>query len=208
MRLETGIIEILEEVLGTPAEKRANFDWLCNKPFRKHFGDYYDIILELYREFQGNWMGTSEKSDGYLTPDAYFPEPHNFIFEFDELQHFTNYRETTFRFYSEHIPLAYETEVYLKFCQQHQIAALAKGPDRFRRKTADFPYVNGRAAQRAYFDTFRDWLPPKHGLNPTLRLAEFEVIPILNGTLKDNDANDFMEALISKRLAIPNQRVQ
>ena len=198
MRLEVGIIALLEEVLGKPAEKRAQFDWLCNKPDRKHFGDYYDVLIELYRDLQGDWKGTSHKSDGHLTPDAYFPEPYNFIFEFDELQHFTRYREHTFRFYPENIPIAYETEVYIGFCRQHHVAALAKGPDRFRRVTADFPYINGRAAQRAFFDTFRDWLPPQHGLNPTLRLAEFEVTSILNGTLTGNDAKDFMEQLIKK----------
>lgn len=208
MRLEIGIIALLEDVLGTPADKKAQFDWLCNKPSQKHFRDDYDILIELYRELKGDWEGTSDKSDGYLTPDAYFPEPHNFIFEFDELQHFTRYRETSFRFYPEHITLAYESDVYIKYCQQHHVAALAKGPDRFRRQTADFPYPNGRAAQRAFFDTFRDWLPPQHGLNPTIRLAEFEVKPIINGTLTGNQAKDFMEHLIITRLAIPNKRVK
>ena len=32
MRLEIGIIALVEEVLGVPAERRAQFDWLINKP--------------------------------------------------------------------------------------------------------------------------------------------------------------------------------
>jgi hypothetical protein len=200
MRLEVGIIALVEEALDTTAEKRAQFEWLCNKPSREHFGDYYDMLMELYGEFGGDWNGTSAKTDGYLTPDAYFPKPYNFIFEFDELQHFTRYREQTFNFYPEDIPLAYVPEKYLKFCQQYHIEALAKGPDRFRRVTADFPYVNGRAAQRAFFDTFRDWLPPKHGLNPTVRLAEFEVKPILDGELTGDAAKYYIKQLISERL--------
>ncbi len=200
MRLEVGIIALVEEVLGTTADKRMQFEWLCNKPCREHFCEYYDPLMELYVELNGDWKGTSAKSDGYLTPDAYFPEPYHFIFEFDELQHFTRFRELTFRFYPENIPLAYAPETYIEFCQQHHDAALAKGPDRFRRRTADFPYVNGRAAQRAFFDTFRDWLPPRHGLNPTVRLAEFEVKPILNGELTGNAANAYMERLICERI--------
>ena len=200
MRLEVGIIALLEEVLGTAAERRAQFEWLRNKPSREHFGDHYDILMELYVELNGDWGGTSAKTDGYLTPDAYFPEPYHFIFEFDELQHFTQFRELTFRYYPENIPLAYAPEEYLRFCKQHHAAALAKGPDRFRRRTADFPYVNGRAAQRAFFDTFRDWLPPQHGLNPTVRLAEFEVTRILNGELTGNDAKTYMERLICNRI--------
>ncbi|MDE0322744.1 MAG: hypothetical protein OXN27_02380 [Candidatus Poribacteria bacterium] len=200
MRLEVGIIALVEEVFGIAAERRAEFDWLRNKPRHEDFGEYYDAVMALYIELEGVWENTTAKTDGYLTPDAYFPEPYHFIFEFDELQHFTQYREQTFRFYSENIRLGYEPQKYRQFCQQHHTAALAKGPDRFRRRTADFPYPNGRAAQRAFFDTFRDWLPPLHGLNPTVRLAEFEVKPILNGQLTGDAAKTYMERLLYERL--------
>ncbi len=201
MRLEVGIIALLEQTLEISAEKRAQFEWLRNKPYPEYVGNLYDKLMHLYGELNGDWQGTEAKADGYLTPDAYFPEPYNFIFEFDELQHFTKYRELTFKYYSENIPLAYEPDKYVTFCKEHHQAALAKGPDRFRRHTADFPYVNGRAAQRAFFDTFRDWLPPQHGLNPTIRLAEFEVKPILNGELTEDAAISYMKKLISGRIA-------
>ncbi len=201
MRLEIGIIAILEEVLGVPAEKRAQFEWLRNKPHPEHFGDTYTDIMALYAELQGDWEGTTTKADGYLTPDAYFPEPYHFIFEFDEVQHFTRYRERTLQFYPADVPLAYEPEAYRQFCRQYHTAALAKGPARFRRATADFPYQNGRAAQRAFFDTFRDWLPPMHGLKPTVRLAEFEVTPILSGELTGDAAQAYMERLLRNRPA-------
>ena len=204
MRLEIGIIKLVEEVIGIPAERRAQFDWLRNKPRREDFGEHYDAAIELYTALEGDWEGTTAKVDGYLTPDAYFPEPYHFIFEFDELQHFTQYRERTFQFYPANIKIAYAPQKYLQFCQQHHTAALAKGPDRFRRRTADFPYTNGRAAQRAFFDTFRDWLPPLHGLNPTLRLAEFEVTPILNGELTDTAAKTYMDRLLRDRLTKPS----
>ena len=201
MRLEIGIIRLVEEVIGIPAERRAQFDWLRNKPRREDFGEHYDAVIALYTALEGDWEGTTAKVDGYLTPDAYFPEPYHFIFEFDELQHFTGFRERTFQFYPANIEIGYAPEQYRQFCQEYQIAALAKGPDRFRRRTADFPYTNGRAAQRAFFDTFRDWLPPLHGLNPTLRLTEFEVVPILNGDLTDTAAKTYMERLLHQRLA-------
>jgi hypothetical protein len=200
MRLEIGIIKLVEEVIGIPAERRAQFDWLRNKPRREDFGEHYNAVIALYTALEGNWEGTITKTDGYLIPDAYFPEPYHFIFEFDELQHFTQFRERTFQFYPADIETAYAPQKYHQFCQQHHIAALAKGPARFRRRTADFPYINGRAAQRAFFDTFRDWLPPLHGLNPTLRLAEFEVTPILNGDLTDTAAKTYMERLLHERL--------
>ena len=202
MRLEVGIIALVEEVFGITAERRTQFDWLRNKPHRKDFGAHYETVMALYAELDGDWQGTMAKTDGYLIPDAYFPEPYHFIFEFDELQHFTHYRAQTFRFYPANLPLAYERQKYRQFCQHHHVAALAKGPERFRRHTADFPYANGRAAQRAFFDTFRDWLPPLHGLNPTVRLAEFEVSSILNGQLTGDAAKTYMEHLLCKRLKI------
>lgn len=202
MRLEIGIIALVEEVLDAQAERRAEFDWLCNKPCIEHFGDNYDSIMQLYQDLEGDWEGTSNKADGYLIPDAYFPEPFHFIFEFDELQHFTQYRELTLKFYPENVSVAYKPEKYLAYCKRYHSDALAKGPDRFRRPTSDFPYANGRAAQRAFFDTFRDWLPTQHGLNPTLRLTEFEVIPILNGQLTGISAKEYMQKLLFERLKI------
>ena len=202
MRLEVGIIALVETVFGETADRRTQFDWLRNKLNPDHFGKHYDAAMALYNELGGDWQGTTSKANGCLVPDAYFPEPYHFIFEFDELQHFTEYRQRTFQFYPANIPLAYVPQKYRQFCQQHHVAALAKGPERFRRPTTDFPYENGRAAQRAFFDTFRDWLPPLHGLNPTLRLAEFEVVPILSGQLSGHKAEAYMENLLHERLKI------
>ena len=50
MRLEIGIIALVEEVLGVPAERRAQFDWLINKPSPAHFGEYYPRIVDLFEK--------------------------------------------------------------------------------------------------------------------------------------------------------------
>ena len=202
MRLEVGIIALVAEVLGVPAERSAQFEWLKNKPTAEHFGDYYRSILHVFEELGGDTDGLFGKADGYLTPDAYFPEPYHFIFEFDELQHFTAARRKTLALYPANAPLAFDRGQYLRFCEEHHEPALRKGTDRFRRKTADFPFVNGRAAQRAFFDTFRDWLPPLHGLRPTLRIAEFEVAEILRGELTGRTARDHIGSLLEQRLGM------
>ena len=202
MRLEVGIIALVAEVLGVPAERHAQFDWLKNKPTPEHFGVHYPKILNLFERLGGDEDGLFGKADGFLTPDAYFPEPYYFIFEFDELQHFTAPRQMTLTLYPADVPLAFDREQYLRLCAEHHEPALRKGTDRFRRKTTDFPFVNGRAAQRAFFDTFRDWLPPLHGLRPTLRISEFEVAEILNGGLKGKAARDHIGALLGQRLGM------
>ena len=38
MRLEVGIIALVEAVFGTIAERRVQFDWLRNKPSRGKLG--------------------------------------------------------------------------------------------------------------------------------------------------------------------------
>ena len=200
MRLEIGIIALVEEVLGVPAERRAQFDWLINKPSPAHFGEYYPRIVDLFERLGGDWDGLSAKADGRLTPDAYFPAPYNFIFEFDELQHFTAFRHRTLGVYPEALALGFDRQTYLQLCLKHQERAIQKGTDRFRRKTTDFPFINGRAAQRAFFDTFRDWLPPLHGLKPTVRLTEFEVTDILSGEIIGDAAKDYIRSLIEQRL--------
>ena len=202
MRLEIGIIRLVEEVIGIPAERRAQFDWLRNKPRCEDFGEHYDTVIALYTALEGDWEGTTAKADGYLIPDAYFPEPYHFIFEFDELQHFTAPRQKTLTLYPADVPLAFDREQYLRLCAEHHEPALRKGTDRFRRKTTDFPFVNGRAAQRAFFDTFRDWLPPSHGLRPTLRIAEFEVAKVLRGELTGKAARECVAALLEQRLGM------
>ena len=199
MRLEVGIIALVEEVLGVPAERRAQFDWLINKPLSKHFGPHHAKIINLFEKMGGDIDGMSAKAEGYLTPDAYFPDPHHFIFEFDELQHFTAFRQQALMSYPRNLPLGFHPNTYLRFCAKYKDVALQKGTDRFRRKTADFPFVNGRAAQRALFDTFRDWLPPLHGLRPTVRLAEFEVVDILNGRLTGVAAKEQIGFLLRQR---------
>ncbi|MCZ6676648.1 MAG: hypothetical protein O7E52_05290 [Candidatus Poribacteria bacterium] len=201
MRLEIGIIALVEAVLGAPAERRAQFEWLINKPLATHFGRYHPMIIDLFEQMGGDSDGLFAKADGYLIPDAYFPEPYHFLFEFDELQHFTAYRKQTLAVYPADLTVAFNRQKYTQFCIRHQESALQKGTDRFRRKTADFPFINGRAAQRAFFDTFRDWLPPLHGLCPTLRLAEFEVTDILTGKLTGEAAKDYIRALLRVRLS-------
>ena len=151
MRLEIGIIALVEEVLGVPAERRAQFDWLINKPSSAHFGEYYPRIVNLFEGMGGDWDGLSTKADGYLTPDAYFPAPHHFIFEFDELQHFTVFRQKTLGVYPEDLALGFDRQAYLQLCVKHQERAIQKGTDRFRRKTADFPFFNGRGCATRLF---------------------------------------------------------
>ena len=77
------------------------------------------------------------------------------------------------------IRLDFDLERYRELCRVNASVALKKGAGGYRRSTQEFPFPGGRHAQRALFDAMRDLLPVKHGLNPTIRISEFDVPRLL-----------------------------
>ena len=64
----------------------------------------------------GDKIGLFAEDTGHLMPGAYFPNPYHFLFEFDELQHFTSNRQWTLLFYPTDAPLAFNLKTYNQFC--------------------------------------------------------------------------------------------
>src|SRR5690606_27411776 len=94
------------------------------------------------------------------------------IFEFDEHQHFSSARLKTFDFYPTELKVNFSIVQWKQLCKTHKDNA-----DKYRKSktSADFDFVGGRTAQRAYLDCFRDLLPEINGLQPTVRICDFEV---------------------------------
>jgi hypothetical protein len=59
-----------------------------------------------------------------------------------------------------------------------------------------FPDVGGRHQQRAFRDALTDVLPAVHGWQPTLRIADFEVV----GWINSRGAKARMASLLTSRL--------
>ncbi|MFA7468131.1 MAG: hypothetical protein WCY82_07690 [Desulfotomaculaceae bacterium] len=169
------VISIITEILGIPPEK-GNFTWLINIPQPENFGRHFKDRINIYNKLGGDSSILKNlKSGRKLSPDAYFPPPLGFIFEFDELQHFTSFKRIALENYPQKLSYGFEIEKYIGYCKQYSDAALRKGPGGYRKPTKEFQFNNGRAAQRAFFDAFRDIQPTIFGLNPTVRIAEFEL---------------------------------
>ena len=166
------ITKIVSNVLNRKAEETRTFDWLINQHKPEHFKELFQNIDKIFNSLNGQ---LDTKSVRKLSPDAYFGGGYNFIFEFDEFQHFTSARLNTFKLYPKNLHLNYSQNDWQTYCEAHHAKA-----DAYRRnkKTSDFDFTGGRTNQRAYLDCFRDLLPQLHGLNPTLRISEFEVIDI------------------------------
>jgi len=190
------IIEIMQEVLQEPAQINISFNWLNNKHLPEDFGIYYDNIEIIFDALNGDKSGMDNKSSRVLKPDCYFGGKYNFIFEFDELQHFTTYKKIVLQNYPTDLEYGFNLPQYIRYCDNYSREALKKGPAGYRKPKDEFPFENGRAAQRAFFDAFRDILPTLHGLNPTLRISEFEVRQII---IPDDNAKRIVKDILINR---------
>jgi hypothetical protein len=115
---------------------------------------------------------TGHRTPNHVTiiADLYLPTPLHCIVQFDDATHCTRERSKTFANYPSDIPLNFDVRRYLAD-QTPGDAALAQS------------------------DMLADLLPPKHGLNPTVRIR-FDEIDELNGPLVER-----IELLLSKRFA-------
>jgi hypothetical protein len=108
--------------------------------------------------------------DATIAADLYLPAPLHCIVQFDDATHCTRERAATFANYPSDAPLNFDVRRYL----------------------AD--QTSGDAAI-AQADILADLLPPKHGLNPTVRIRADE-LEELTGPLTDR-----IESLLSHRFA-------
>jgi len=171
------ITDIVATVLNEAAQTDRSFNWFINKHTKENFGKQFSTIDKIFLALNGNTSSNQTKRVVTLNCDAYFGGKHNFIFEFDEYHHFSSARLKSFEFYADNISLYFSLVEWQRLCKTHKDKA-----DKYRKSktTTDFAFNGGRTAQRAYLDCFRDLLPEIHGLNPTLRINEFEVVGIVS----------------------------
>lgn len=175
------ITKIVGKILGQEPDMTRKFEWFINKHNKIHFGEKFKLIDNIFNDLGGDIVANQNKKQMLLDCDAYFGGKYNFFFEFDEFQHFSSARLKTLMQYQKEIKLNFNVEEWIKQCKKNKHKA-----DEYRKAktTTDFNFSRGRTAQRAYLDCFRDFLPEENGLNPTLRINEFEVegIYLINDT--------------------------
>lgn len=188
------ITGILEKALNQKAETDCKFDWFINSHSEYHFGKYFKDIQKIFDGLKGNLFANQNKRTSYLRCDAFFGGECNFIFEFDEFQHFSSARLSTLDLYPKRIKLNFSISDWKKYCVVNRQKA-----DRYRytKTTTDFDFEGGRTAQRAYLDCFRDFLPSENGLNPSLRINEFEVADII---LNNKESQRKLKKLVENKL--------
>jgi len=166
------ITEIVGSVLGQKPQLDKSFEWFINKHTSDHFEKWHSTIDTAFRNLNGDLVANQSKRTQCLECDAYFGGQSNFIFEFDEHQHFSSARLKTLELYPTELKVNFSIDEWKSQCRLYKEKA-----DKYRKSktTTDFNFQGGRTAQRAYLDCFRDLLPQQHNLRPTLRINEFEV---------------------------------
>ncbi|HUK82443.1 MAG TPA: hypothetical protein VLZ12_07430 [Verrucomicrobiae bacterium] len=132
-----------------------------------------DVVLDAVGSLMRQRFGVTGERDkkfDLVVAELYLPTPLNCIVQFDDATHCTRERAVTFGEYPPDAPLNFDVRRYLAD-QAHGDPSIARA------------------------DMHVDLLPPKHGLNPTVRIRADELAE-LSGSLEQR-----VETLLSRRFA-------
>jgi hypothetical protein len=139
----------------------------------------YRVRCERQKRFP--WLRLGRKA---IVAEAYFGPPLHCLFVFDSAEHLTPDRGRTIAAYPSDTPLSFHFRLHQELCAESRMRST--------------PRTRERAAQDAQLDL----VPPKHGLNPTLRLAEAEIADRINGEVTERKLRVALEALLERTLSL------
>lgn len=132
----------------------ARVPWLN---WRGHFGlpsaaeAMTGPLAKIFDHLGGDPAVLADRNPRSLPGDFFHADSGTFV-EFDEFQHFTSHRLSTFAYYPSDVPLGFDRQEYQDSCREFGICA-----DRYRAtKPATAFGAGGRQRQRAYNDALRD----------------------------------------------------
>lgn len=157
-------------------------DWMVSNP-RKELIKKHPIISDVYSSLVDNSLILEEQvsmvNDDKLNKlqifDVWVDEPFNFAIEFDEKQHFNQYRLLTLKHYGT-FEVGFDVESYIENCKD---VVMKPGKSGFQKlKSIDILFPNfydselqdNRIRQRAFRDFLKDFLPIINDAKPTTRI--------------------------------------
>jgi hypothetical protein len=178
-------------------------------------------------EEPGKPVDLTRHLDGMLSPDCPLGPR---IIEFDEEQHFSSFRLVTLPVIQRTVEVAYDLELYRKYCcepryterllKKHRLRdpawsrflstralvdELARHQDALKgisyvRPTRQFPFFEGRIAQRAYYDCLRDFFHVSGagkamGLKPIISVSIYQVEELLGGPMDRAELQAVVDAV-------------
>ena len=170
-------------------------EWLLNVPNKELYNGFWNEISNVYSNIVNNKWNLDDKislvSENKLAAkpriDIWFQEPYNFICEFDETQHFNQFRQRTLESSYNGFSYSFNYNDYLETCRRRILLPQTSGFFKLRSKDDLFPEMyesekqDNRLRQRAFRDFLKDIVPIKLGYNPTVRISS----RVTNNRIKD-----------------------
>ena len=178
------IVELIEQKYKIVPEFILEYkpEWLLSYP-DNYILDKLPEISSLYKELVDNRFDLKERlseiSEKKLSQkqsyDIWIGKPFNFAIEFDEKQHFNQFRLLTFKYYKNY-KLGFPINLYSKLNSNVIIKPTTSGFTKLKSHDPLFPYLletesqDNRIRQRAFRDFLKDILPIANNFNPTIRI--------------------------------------
>lgn len=200
------IAELMKGLLEKEFNEQADYtlehkeDWLSNTPDKELYKEFWNEISDVYKALiENNWSlddiidnNSNKLKDGKAQMDIWFHEPYNFICEFDEKQHFNQYRLITLETGYDDLEVSFDYNHYTELSKNRNANPGKSGFDKLRSKDILFPEMlvgekqDNRTRQRAFRDYLKDIVPVRLGYNPTIRIC----YKITNNKIKDFTEED------------------
>jgi hypothetical protein len=196
LEFQKAVLDLVIQVTGGTIESRTPH-WLM-RPGLIECGDHWQLVCKIYRQLTGLQLPKEMPSREFRRIDGIleFGGSGKRIVEIDESQHFNQYRGMTLRLYPKEIQLAFDRNTWV---DRSQAKLWPKSGGGFAAPRPPlFPNAGGRHRQRAFRDALADILPPDHGFNATLRIADFEVRPWIGTECARTHMEDLLNGKISK----------
>lgn len=178
------ILKLIEEKYNKTPDIYYEYkpNWLLSNPTEQLIKNNSNIS-DLYNELTDNSYLlkerivklTNRQLNQKQSVDIWIGEPLNFAVEFDESQHFNQFRKITLNYYSK-INIKYPIQFYKELNNKIEIKPGNSGFTRLKSFDPLFPEMlvgekqDNRIRQRAFRDFLKDLLPLENGFNPTLRI--------------------------------------
>lgn len=195
------IAKLIKEMLEKhfKIEAKCSFEekkeCLLNVPNKDLYNEFWNEISTVYSNIIDNKWDINEKIS--LVPenklstkhriDIWFEEPYYFICEFDETQHFNQFRQRTLESSYKDFSYLFNYNDYLETCNNRNLMPQTSGFYKLRSKDYLFPPMyesekqDNWLRQRAFRDFLKDIVPVKLGYNPTVRIGS----KVTNNRIKD-----------------------
>lgn len=159
--------------------------WLKNSPSKELHKIKWDEISKVYSDLVENKFNLDEVLEEFASQvnygsqriDIWFNDPFNFAVEFDESQHFNQFRYSTLKHYFDANYFSFDLELYKAAANSKVVKPGTSGFQKLKSFDPLFPAMlegekqNNRPRQRAFRDYLKDITPVLKGFNPTVRIS-------------------------------------